>query len=52
MSYSRTKLKQADWPLCSKSNVNQNLTQNTMKKFGREKYESNDTDKKLSNLFM
>ena len=32
MSYSRTKLKQADWPLCSKSNVNQNLTQNTMKK--------------------
>jgi len=32
MSYSRTKLKQADWPLCSKSNVNQNLTQNTKKK--------------------
>jgi len=29
MSYSRTKLKQADWPLCSKSNVNQTLTQNT-----------------------
>jgi hypothetical protein len=33
MSYSRTKLKQADWPLCSKSNVNQNLTQNIMKKY-------------------
>ena len=31
MSYSRTKLKQADWPLCSKSNIDQNLEQNTTK---------------------
>jgi len=26
MSYSRTKLKQADWPLCSKANPHQNIT--------------------------
>ena len=32
MFYSRTKLKQADWPLCSKSNVDQTLTQKTRKK--------------------
>jgi hypothetical protein len=32
MSNSRTKLKQADWPLCSKSNVEQTLEQKTRKK--------------------
>jgi hypothetical protein len=32
MSWSRTKLKLADWPLCSKSNTDQNLEQNTRKK--------------------
>jgi hypothetical protein len=32
MSNSRTKLKQADWPLCSKSNVDQTLEQKTRKK--------------------
>ncbi len=32
MSCSRTKLKLADWPLCSKSNTDQNSEQNTRKK--------------------
>ncbi len=32
MSCSRTKLKLADWPLCSKSNTDQNLEQNARKK--------------------
>ena len=31
MSCSRTKLKQADWPLCSNSNIDQNLNHNTKK---------------------